>query len=231
MIHLGKIHYGGSLTKRGKLSGKPAQDMRFAALARLEKLVRLDIAIATSGNYVSDSDIGIMLNRSASMVKRMRSKVEYLRFRTAIMTGVALETEQSAKQMMDYRRAHFKEMLPDALRIIADELTRPAVGLADRKLKVELARDVIDREGSFPKISRTDVHAKVEHNYDSIDSVSNELRSVMDAPLQDSEVLESVRTVLTTNQEFSNSTSLTHDKQEEALHQLEVMRPASDAVN
>jgi hypothetical protein len=204
---------------------------KFADMARLEKLCRIDMAIATSGVVVPDSDIALMLGRSVYIVKRLRRKVEYLRFRTAIQTGVALETELSAQQMIEYRKAHFKNMLPDALRVIADELTKPAVSIAERKLKVELARDVIDREGSFPKISRTDSHIKIDHNYDAIDSVSSELRAAMDAPVQDSELSTSGSSALTANRAFSNSETLTHDKQAEALLQLETMHPSSDLVN
>ena len=225
------FHYGGTLTPKGNLSSRPLKGKRFQDMARLERLCRIDIAIATAGIPVPDSDIALMLGRSEYLIRRMRKKVEYLRFRTAIQTGVALETEVSAAEMVEYHKTRFRDMLPDALRVIADELTKPAATIAERKLKVELARDVIDREGSFPKISRTDVHAKIDHNYDAIDSVSSELRAAMDAPLQDEELLQNVQVVLEANRAFSNSETLTHDKQEAALHQLEVMQPISDAVN
>ena len=222
------IHYGGTMSKRGRLSTQPYANQKFPYLARVEKLVRLDLGFANSGIQVPDADIAKMIGRSARHVQVMRRKVEYLRFRTSIQTGVALDTDQSAKDIAAYRREYFKSMLPDAIRAIADELQRPATTIQERKLKVELAKEVMDREGSFPKISRSDIHAKVEHNYDAADAVANELLSAMDAPVQRDELDATTFRVLTANQDFSNSETVTFDQQEAALASLENMQPLTE---
>jgi len=123
-------------------------------------------------------------------------------------------------------------MLPDALKAIADEMTRPAVTLAERKFKVELVRDFLDREGTYPKISRTDSHLKIEHNYHEADQVAEDLLAALDAPSAQSQSLtDRANSVLKANQSFSQSESLTSDKQEEALKTLENLQIEGAPVN
>jgi hypothetical protein len=201
-------------------------------MALIEKLVRLDMGIATSGIFVPDEDIARMIGRSKQLVVVARRGVEYLRLRTQIATGVALGNDQTAKDLKNYRLLQFKEMLPDALKAIADEMTRPAVTLAERKFKVELVRDFLDREGTYPKISRTDSHLKIEHNYHEADQVAEDLLAALDAPSAQSQSLtDRANSVLKANQSFSQSESLTSDKQEEALKTLENLQIEGAPVN
>jgi len=225
-------HYGASITAKGGISSRPAKGSNFKRMALIEKLVRLDMGIATSGIFVPDEDIARMIGRSKQLVVVARRGVEYLRLRTQIATGVALGNDQTAKDLKNYRLLQFKEMLPDALKAIADEMTRPAVTLAERKFKVELVRDFLDREGTYPKISRTDSHLKIEHNYHEADQVAEDLLAALDAPSAQSQSLtDRANSVLKANQSFSQSESLTSDKQEEALKTLENLQIEGAPVN
>lgn len=231
-ISTAQIHYGGTLNKRGRLSSRPIENRNFALLARIEKLVRLDLGIANSGIVVPDADIARMIGRSARHVRVMRNRVEYLRMRIQIQTGIALETDASAKDIKNLRVEQFKSLLPDALRVIADELTRPATTIAERKFKASIAQDMMDREGSFTKISRSDSHIKVEHDYSTTDALASELLNTMDnSPAQNAELDADTRRVLEANSAFSNSETLSHDKQQHALDQLEIMAPLTEAIN
>lgn len=217
------FHAGGSLTATGRLSSRPEKDKAYSKMSRTEKLARLDCSFASTGSQIPDSDIARMIGRSSRCVIMMRRTADYLRFRTAIQHGLSMDTERSTAETIAYRREYFKNNLPDALRVIADELNRPAITLADRKLKVELARDFLDREGSYPKISRTDSHVKIETDFSQSDSVTAELLAMLDAPIQRESLSNETQRVLNANSAFSNSETLTHDKQSEALAVLEEM--------
>ena len=225
------IHYGGSLTAKGNLSQMPRRGKRFAYLALIEKLVRLDLGMHNSGIVVPDGDIGRMIGRSARYVTVIRRSVDYLTMRIQIQTGISISSEATAKDIAEYRRAHFREMLPDALRVVADALLVQPKSLAERKLQTQIALEVMDREGTFPKISRTDVHAKVEHDYSSLDAVSAELLSVMDSPMQSEALPARLQGILDANRAFSNSETLTHDKQEAALASLETTNLPPNMIN
>src|ERR1700678_3274959 len=92
-------HYGASITAKGGISSRPARGSNFKRMALLEKLVRLDMGIATSGIFVPDEDIARMIGRTKQLVVVARRSVEYLRLRTQIATGVALGTDQTAKDL------------------------------------------------------------------------------------------------------------------------------------
>jgi hypothetical protein len=151
--------------------------------------------------------------------------------RIQIQTGISISSEATTKEIAEYRRAHFREMLPDALRVVADALLIKPQSLAERKLQTQIALEVMDREGTFPKISRTDVHAKVEHDYSSLDAVSAELLSVMDSPMQSEALPARLQGILDANRAFSNSETLTHDKQEAALASLETTNLTPNMIN
>jgi len=225
-------HYGGSLTSRGTFSSRPSRGSNFKRMALIEKLVRLDMGIATSGIFVPDADIARMIGRSVQLIVVARRSTEYLRLRTQIATGIALGNDATAKDLKEYRLLHFKEMLPDAIKAIADEMTRPAVTLAERKFKIELVKDFMDREGTFPKISRTDSHLKVEHQYHEADAVAEDLLSALDSPSAQSKTINArIESVLEANNSFSQSESLSTDKQEDALKTLENLQLEGALVN
>src|ERR1700735_5566908 len=92
----GAIHFGGSISAKGNLTSYPRGRKTFSDLANIEKLVRLDIAIAKSGIGMPNQDIARMVGRSHRTLEVWRRKPEYLRMRTQIMYGIALDDEQSA---------------------------------------------------------------------------------------------------------------------------------------
>lgn len=225
------FHYGGSLNSKGRLSSRPVKDRNFGNLSRIEKIVRLDLGFQTTGITIPDVDIARMVGRSARYIKVLRTRVEYLKMRTQIQTGISIDIEGSLEDIKVYRKQYFKETLPAALRAIVDELERPALTPFDRKLKIDVARDFMDREGSFPKISRTDSHVKIEHNYEEADRAAASLLEALDGPVQLKEISSETQRVLTANASFTNSETISHSQQEEALATLETLTPMSDSIN
>ena len=225
------FHAGGSINpKTGRLSSRPAKGKRFSKLAMLEKLCRLDLGGISSGIVIPDNDLAKIIGKSGRYIRTLRTTPEYQRFRIQIQTGISLDTEKSAAEISDYRIQHFRMNLPTAIKAVLDELERPAHTIQERKLKLDLAKDFLDREGTFPRISRSDNHLKVEHDYAQAD---NAARGILDAigTVQHDEIPERTQKILDANSSFSNSETLTHDKQEEALATLEAMPPATEAIN
>lgn len=220
------FHYGGSLTPKGRVGRRPESKQLFSRLALVERVVRLDIgAVLTTGNPYPAADIARLIGRSPRYVRCLRETPDYLRMRLQIQTGVAIGTDASQKDLHNYRVAQFKEMLPDAIRVIADEFARPAITPFDRKLKLDLARDLMDREGTFPKISKTENKLKIEHDFSQTDAIANELLSVMDSPTQFKELPLTQQRALEANSSFTNSETLSSVQQEEALEALESFQP------
>ena len=212
------LHYGGHLTESGRVGHNPTGSSKLVSLGRIEKLVRMDLAIA-QGALLQDVDIARVLNCSIHMVRRLRNKREYLQLRMEYTTGISTRAEDTVETMITIRRQQMRDMLPQAFKVVADALTSNNTPMS---IKAKIALEVMDREGTFPKISRTDVHAKVEHNYGAVDALSAEMLSYMQGNTRgESEQEILIKQAIEANKKFSNSETLSAIDQEAALTALE----------
>lgn len=228
------FHAGGSIGYKGRLSSRPEKNKMIARLLLIEKLCRLDVGALSTGMVIPDADLGRIIKRSTRVIQKIRTTPEYLRMRIQITTGISMDTEQSASQMFAYRKQHFRENLPTAIQAIVSELERPITNLTlqERKFRFEVARDFLDREGSFLRISKTEAHVKMEHDYTSADHAANEIMEAMKgSSVQHDEIPVATQAILEANRSFSNSENLSIDKQEEALAKLEAMPLISELPN
>ncbi len=226
--------YGGSLTPSGRLGRRPHAKSMFRTEVMLERLVRFDLAKAQGRSLLSDQDISRVLGRSVRSINSIRSKTPYLRKRMEITTGINTDSEISVEQSISKHRQMLKLLLPSALRVIADAVSTPndhQTTLAEKKFKVEVARDILDREGTFPKISRTDSHVKVAHDFSDVDGISRELLDSLDTPIQEPSATESILQALAVNKKFTNSESLTSQEMEASMAALEAMPVSSKEIN
>ena len=213
------LHYGGSITKTGLSSRKPRYGMKFSTQVKIEKLVQFDLAML-SGLQLTDKEIGKVLSCSGFMVRCLRQKPEYLMLRMELTTGISARAEDSVKTFAAFRRQAMVDMLPLAMRVVADTLMNSATPPA---LRAKMAIEVMDREGSHPKISRTDIHAKVEHDYANADGVSAELLSFMSQPGVTNEVDPLIIRALEANRSFSNNEAISSSTQEYTMKMLELL--------
>ena len=216
--------FGGSLTRRGRLGGRPNGDVFFKTEILLEKLVRYDLLKISGISIVSDQELSTLLKRSVSYINALRAKPAYLRKRIELTTGISPSLETQVTNSAQKHKQMMRLMLPDAMRAIADVLQKPANSTAEMRLKMEVARDVMDREGSLPKISRTDSHVQVEHDFTSTDGVSRELLEALAEDAAPSK--ESISSLLQVNKAFTNSETLSKAEQEEAMRTLELVPPS-----
>ena len=116
------------------------------------------------------------------------------------------------------------QLLPPALQLLANEIQRQPVTLAERKHQVALAQDLMDREGTFAKVSRTEVKLDDKFDFEKADQASrgiiNAIRGVA-APAVLGKLGEHTSEALKANAEFSNSHTLSAIDQQEALKALE----------
>ena len=147
------------------------------------------------------------------------------------MTGISGISSDTVEMTIQRQRQVLKEMMPTAFRVIADALCAKPTSIAEKRIQTSLALEVLDREGTFPKISRTDSHVKIEHDFASADQVSKDLLDSIDGAVQYADddnkgILESIEA----NSSFTNSDTLNAAKQEKAMKILEAT-PISSTVN
>jgi hypothetical protein len=222
-------HYGGTLTKRGRIGHKPREGVQFKTEMMLEKLVRFDIAKA-NGASVLDEDLARIFGRSQRYLNVIRKQTSYLTKRMELTTGIGGMIQGSVELTIARQRQYLKDLMPTAMRVFADALCAKPTSFAEKRMQIDLAKEVMDREGSFPKISKTDSHIKIEHDFGSTDQVSKDLLDSIDGAAQFSDADVSILKVIEANEAFSNSDTLSSAKQEKAMKILE-LTPVSDTVN
>ena len=220
------LHYGGSISKTGLSSRKPRSGMKFSTQVKIEKVVQFDLAIL-AGLVLTDKEIGRVIGCSGFMVRCLRQKPEYLMLRMELTTGISVRAEDSVQTFVTLRKQAMVDMLPLAMRVVADTLMNPATPAA---LRAKMAVEVMDREGSHPKISRTDIHAKVEHDYANADGVSAELLSFMSQPGVTNEIDPLITKALEANRSFSNNETITASTQERAMKMLELIPEEGNTI-
>ena len=212
------LYYGGSKSTKTKVLGtKPGLRVQFKTQKRFETIVRLEAA------GFGESAIAAMLCISKLRLSQIRKSEEYLAARMQITHGIILDHDKKVSQIKEQRRELMTQMLPDALRIVATELTRPAVTINDRKLQTTIALELMDREGTFAKVSRTEVKPVDAFDFERADAESS---LVIDAiknvtPSKQKSEKTSVNELIEASSAFSNSRTLSSSDQQAALAKLE----------
>jgi hypothetical protein len=195
----------------------------------LEKLVRFDIAKA-QGALILDEDLARIFKRSSRYLNVIRKKASYIAKRMELTTGIPAMAEETVELTIARQRQYLKEMMPSALRVVADIIQSKPTDAVGRRLQTQMALEVLDREGSFPKISRTDVHQKIEHDFAAMDGVSKALLEAMDGVPQRENNDDSILEAIKANTAFSNSDTLSSEQQEVAMTILESMPPETESI-
>jgi hypothetical protein len=221
-------HYGGSMLASGRLSQVPDGKHLFKMHLFCERLVRFDMAKAFGTSLLSDKEIAKVLGKSVRSIESYRRTVPYLKKRMELTSGVGLDAADDVEKISALHRQQLKLMLPVALRTIYDAVQRPTnpnTTLAELKFKVDVAKDILDREGTLPKITRTDNHLRVDHNFSDMDGVSQELLDSVDV-VQEDDARKSpiILDKIAVNDAFGNTETLSVKDMEASLASLEAMK-------
>jgi hypothetical protein len=209
-------HFGGSLNPSGKLGPKPAQGKpqnTFRSAKRLELIARLENAA------VPESAAAAMLCISVNRLRQIKKSPEYLRVRMRITLGIITDTDGSLADIKAQRREALTRLLPPALQVIANAVQAPAVSLAERKFQHEVVTDLLDREGSFPKVSRQEVSAKTGFDWGGAEAASQLVLQVLQVAAPGAQ--NNVNEILGVASSFSAGATLSPEEQQDALASLD----------
>lgn len=230
---LNTLHYGGSISfKTGKLGAKPKTGVIYRKQARMELMVRLENA------NLGEAAIAAMLCISVPRLRQIKKSPEYLIARMQITHGIIVDNDARIAQVKEQRKEILTQMLPPALAVLANEIQAPAVTLQERRHRVAVAQDLLDREGTFAKISRTELKPVNAFEFEGVDEQSRQIISAIrgiapppatagslarTAGMDTLEDIEGIHTLeaVEANEAFSNSHTLSQTDQEKALAKLE----------
>jgi len=220
------LHYGGSLlrSKNGafRLSSMPGKGASFKKSKRLELIVRMENA------GLPERAIASMLTISVPRLRYIKKSPAYLSTRMQITHGIILDADAQLATIREQRKEILSQMLPPALQALGNVLMSQPQGLADRKLQVAVAQDLLDREGTYPKVSRTEVKPVSFFDFETSD---REAHSVLQALKEASSGGSSVESAASdANVVFANSHTLSAIDQEAALAELEATPLSKDAL-
>ena len=227
---LNTLHYGGSMNmKTARLGAKPKVGSTYRKQSRLETMVRLENA------GLPESAAAAMLCISVPRLRTIKKSPEYLIARMQITHGIIVNKDARLSEIKAQRKELLTQMLPPALLVLANELQRPALNIAERKHQVAIAQDLLDREGTFAKVSRTEIKPVEAFDFEHVDeqsrSILNAIRNVAPAPVGGparaaavtnyEEIVTHTLEAVEANEAFSNSHTMSQTDQERALEKLE----------
>lgn len=220
------LHYGGSLNRKtGKLSPKPTKNKIFRTLKRYEDIVRLELA------GMNEQTMAAMLVISVNRLKSIKKEPEYLRTRLKLVNGIILDSADKVADIKSQRKEILSQLLPPALLCIAETLQTKATSMAEKRHQVAVAQDLMDREGTFAKISRTAVTVDGAIDFSRTDAASADLIATLRrvaSPTDNTRVVSAG--VIDQNILFSHSQTISAIDQQTALNDLEVQPLLEDTI-
>jgi hypothetical protein len=173
---------------------------------------------------IPENAIAPMLGISVARLRYLKKTPEYLIVRMRVTHGIILDHDSKVAEIKSQRKELLVQLLPAALQTIADTLLTQANGYAERKLKIDVAKDVLDRSDYFAKVSRTELKPVSFFDFEKSDedsgNVIRTLKAVARAPaLPDA---NSTADILDSSFAFSSgSCGLSSEEQQSALEDLE----------
>jgi hypothetical protein len=149
-------------TPSGNTSVRPKAGRYFRRHLRMEHAARLE----ASGQF-SNNEIARLLNVTIGTLHQIKAQPEYLAKRAELATGVVCDLDSGLRQDAENLRREIQDMLPSALRTLRNAVQRGAVDNApiqDVKVGMDAAKEIMDREGTFSKVSKSEIKIKEAPN-------------------------------------------------------------------
>ena len=153
------------LTPKGNVSTKKAPGMQWKRYMRVERIARLDLAGFT------ETEIAFSQGITVVRVNQLKRTPEYVAIRLQCATGIIAQADRNMFADIDANHQVIKDMVPEALLALRDTIldrNNPA-------LRLRAAQDLLDREGTLAKVSRTEVKAHIEYDFTQHEGVANSL--------------------------------------------------------
>jgi hypothetical protein len=211
------LHYGGSYAPatNTKIGSRPGKGTSFKKNKMIETLIRLENAQFTAAAIAAMA--GISVNR----FMWYKRQPDYLAARIKITHGIIVDHEGALAQIASQRREMLTQLLPPALQHLANTLQEPALTIADKKHKTAVALEVMDREGTFAKVSRTEVKPVDKFDFEQTDAASRGVIQAIKNHAQPSTQQGLIEDVIATSGLFAKGTTLSVEAQQQALTDLE----------
>lgn len=185
------------LTANGNISTKINPGKTYKRHLKIEKIVRL-----TAAGY-TDEEIAYALRITKVYVSMLRRTPEYIAIRTEVNTGVLSEEDRHLREDINNVRAELRDMVPTALLALRDTI----YDKSNPKLRFEAAKEILDREGSVAKVSRSEIKVRDEIDYSKHDSIATDLLEALQASTQ-TEIDKSISQFVSTSLDATEQTQI-----------------------
>jgi hypothetical protein len=220
------LHYGGSpIATNGGIGCKPEKHRTFRQQKRLELIVQLENAA------MPEQATAAMLCISVPRLRTIKKSADYLKTRMRLTFGIVVDHEARLSQIKEQRKEILTSMLPQALQVIANVLNKPTatLSIAEAKLQVAVAQDMLDREGSLAKVSRTEVKPVASFDWNPLDASNQSIFDVIRGAATANAARyasggsdpNGVQDTIELSKAFSESSTIDIKEQQEALELLE----------
>jgi hypothetical protein len=217
-------------TPLGNQSVKPKPGRYFRRHLRMEQACRLE----ASGQF-SNNEIARLLDISVITLHQMKAQPEYLAKRAELATGEIANLSSGIRQDAENLRREITDMMPAALRVIRNAITRGAVDgapIQDLKVGLDASKELMDREGTFAKVSKSEIKVKDVPSTKDAENVEIDLLSLLQQAqrVKDTEGTNAGKTEQTITLESFVSSSGGREAQERMKEYIKLEDFNSDTV-
>lgn len=166
-------------TPSGNTSVKSAPHRNFRRHLRMEKVARLE----ASGKF-SNAEIAQIVGVTVQALWYIKAHPDYLRKRAELATGVISDIETEVRRDQAAILNEIQDSLPSALRVLRNAVERGAVegaSVQEIKIGMEAAKEILDRDGTFSKVSKTEIKVKQVPDQAKVEATEIDLLSVLQA--------------------------------------------------
>ena len=162
----------------GQGPGRPKGAKGYRRYMRMEQLARLD----ATGNY-SLTQLAAFFGVTTATIGLMKAQPEFQRMRDSFISGVLDTLQDDSRLVIENQLQELKDLVPSSLRTLRDALIRgnaTTASVVERKMAMEAAKEVFDREGTFAKVSKSEVHLKDDLDISEQQMVLDELSFLLE---------------------------------------------------
>lgn len=138
-------------------------------LVRVEKACRLVI----SGQF-SDADIARHIQITPAHFSLLKQTSEFKTRMMELRTGVMSQHNSDVLEDIDYQRQQMRAMVPQALSKLQSMMLS-----ANEQIAFKATQEVLDREGTHAKVSRSVIDIHKDVNHEQTDKTANEIFAIL----------------------------------------------------
>lgn len=139
-----------------------------------KRLIRIEQAALLTLKGYSNDVIAMHIGVHVQTLVYLRQTPEFKARMVALQTGVLEQHGQQIREDEEYQRQQLKSMVPLALQ----KLKELAMS-ANQHISYKAAQDILDREGTHAKVSRTAIDVKEQVNLSVVNQVAASIQNIL----------------------------------------------------